>query len=60
MIDRIDSIITSVENGLFAVLGEETRTPRRGIAVSSRKAVRKTAKKTVKKTVKKKVRKKRK
>ncbi len=55
MIERIDSIITTVENGLFAVLGEETRTARRSVKTTSRK----TARKTVRKPVKKKVRKKR-
>ncbi len=55
MMNRIDSLITTVENGLFAVLGEAPRPARRAAKATSRKAVRKSISRS-----KKKVRKKRK
>jgi hypothetical protein len=53
MMNRIDSIITTVENGLFAVLGEGPRTARRKVKAPSRKVARKAVRKTVKKKVRK-------
>ena len=58
MMNKIDSIITTVENGLFAVLGEAPAPARRAARATSRRAVRKSVKKTSRKV--KKVRKKRK
>lgn len=53
MINRIDSIITTVENGLFAVLGEAPKPAGRAVKASSRKAVRKSISKPRKKVRKK-------
>lgn len=53
MINKIDSLITSVENGLFAVLGEAPKPARKSVRAASRKAVKKTISKSRKKVRKK-------
>lgn len=53
MMNTIDNIITSVENGLFAVLGEAPKPARKSARSASRKAVKKSISKSRKKVRKK-------